>query len=196
MRRERDLRTEKTDRAIRGAFLELLLRKPVDRITVKELAERAEINKGTFYLHYRDLYDLYRRLVEETAGKIADSFDPYPDLFRAPEAFVDTFFFQQAGAMGESLTAGERALLSGRNIRFAAEYPRCFLEAFKARIYRAAPLPASEENDLRLEFLLTGMLSVLIRCRPDAWDGERRARFTARMAGVIRELFPEFCRGS
>ena len=40
------------------------------------------------------------------------------------------------------------------------------------------------------------MLSVLIRRRPDAWDGERRARFTARMAGVIRELFPEFCRGS
>ena len=187
MRKERDLRAEKTDRAIRGAFLELLL---------KELAERAEINKGTFYLHYRDLYDLYRRLVEETAGKIADSFDPYPDLFRAPEAFVDTFFFQQAGAMGESLTAGERALLSGRNIRFAAEYPRCFLEAFKARHYRAAPLPASEENDHRLEFLLTGMLSVLIRCRSDAWDGERRARFTARMAGVIRELFPEFCRGS
>ena len=35
--------------------------------SLKELAERAEINKGTFYLHYRDLYDLYRRLVEEQA---------------------------------------------------------------------------------------------------------------------------------
>ena len=57
-----------------------------------ELAERAEINKGTFYLHSRDIYDLYRQLVAETAGKTADRFDPYPDLFEAPELSLCTFF--------------------------------------------------------------------------------------------------------
>ena len=47
-----DLRVKKTERAIRKAFYELMLEKPIPKITVKELAERAEINKTTFYAHY------------------------------------------------------------------------------------------------------------------------------------------------
>ena len=195
MERERDLRAERTDRAIRGAFLELILKKPVDRITVKELAERAEINKGTFYLHYRDIYDLYRRMVAEAAGRVADRFDPYPDLLRAPEEFVRTFLFAQVEHLGEDLTGGERALLAARNIRYAPEYPRCFLDAFRTRIYRVGELEPCEENDLRLDFLLTGMLSILIQHRPSGgWEAERRERVVSLLAPVIRELFPELCR--
>ena len=40
-----DLRTAKTERAIRSAFLELRAKKPLERITVKELCQRAEIHK-------------------------------------------------------------------------------------------------------------------------------------------------------
>lgn len=53
-----DLRTAKTERAIRSAFLELRAKKPLERITVKELCQRAEIHKSTFYDHYEDLYAL------------------------------------------------------------------------------------------------------------------------------------------
>ena len=53
-----DLREIKTQRSIRNAFLQLRSEKPLERIRVKELAELAEISKGTFYLHYHDVYDL------------------------------------------------------------------------------------------------------------------------------------------
>ena len=43
-----DLRYTKTEKAIRKTFHELLQEKDIRRITVKELAERAEINKTTF----------------------------------------------------------------------------------------------------------------------------------------------------
>ena len=43
-----DLRIKKTKRAIRRAFAELIKEKPMEKITVKEIAERAEINKTTF----------------------------------------------------------------------------------------------------------------------------------------------------
>ena len=46
-----DLRQKKTLAAIRTAFLELLGKKPLEKITVKELAEKAQISKATFYLH-------------------------------------------------------------------------------------------------------------------------------------------------
>ena len=59
----RDLRVIKTQRAIHDAFLSLLRTKPLAKISVTELARIAEINKGTFYLHYRDIYDLYHALL-------------------------------------------------------------------------------------------------------------------------------------
>ena len=46
-----DIRVKKTKRAIQKAFVALLREKPIEKITVKEIAERAEINKTTFYSH-------------------------------------------------------------------------------------------------------------------------------------------------
>ena len=50
-----DIRIEKTERAIRNAFLELRAAKPLEKITVKELCSLACINKSTFYSHYEDI---------------------------------------------------------------------------------------------------------------------------------------------
>lgn len=50
-----DLREKKTKRNIRNAFIELRSKKPLERISIKELAE---ISKATFYLHYKDIYFL------------------------------------------------------------------------------------------------------------------------------------------
>ena len=57
-----DKRPEKTKRGIINAFLLLRAKKPLEKITVKELAELAEINKATFYLHYHDIYELSESL--------------------------------------------------------------------------------------------------------------------------------------
>ena len=60
-----DLRIEKTERGIKNAFIELRSRKPLEKITVKELCESARINKSTFYAHYKDIYDLSDAMEEE-----------------------------------------------------------------------------------------------------------------------------------
>ena len=46
-----DLRTEKTESSIINAFIELRAKKPLEKITVKELCQLARINKSTFYAH-------------------------------------------------------------------------------------------------------------------------------------------------
>ena len=63
MEQKSDLRVTKTRRPIKAAFLELVQTKPGQKITVTELAKRAEISKGTFYLHYLDIYNLYNQMV-------------------------------------------------------------------------------------------------------------------------------------
>ena len=58
-----DKRVIKTLEGIEKAFLELLSVKPVEKVTVTELADLARINKGTFYLHYQDIPDLYSKIM-------------------------------------------------------------------------------------------------------------------------------------
>lgn len=65
-----DLREKKTERAITNAFLSLRSKKPLERITIKELTELAEISKATFYLHYKDIYDLSEQMQSNVIEKI------------------------------------------------------------------------------------------------------------------------------
>ena len=70
-----DLRTRKTLTAIRNAFIKLRSHKPLEKITVKELTNEAQISKATFYLHYQDVYDLssamQNEVIESVFGNIA-----------------------------------------------------------------------------------------------------------------------------
>lgn len=68
-----DLRKKKTLRAISNAFLQLRAKKPLEKITVKELCQMAEISKATFYLHYRDIFDLSETLQQETVTNVFHS---------------------------------------------------------------------------------------------------------------------------
>ena len=195
MEQKSDLRVTKTRRLIKATFLELVQAKPVQKITVTELAKRAEISKGTFYLHYLDIYDLYNQMVEETMAKIAGSFDPYPDLFSAPESFVRTFLFSQVEPLGLSLSAGERALLTEKNMQSCSKYPQCFLDGFKEQIYQVGALARCEENDIKIDFLLTGMLSLVVKYRPLTAGDQKKMDFIVQFLSlIIRDTFPEFYR--
>lgn len=75
-----DRRSAKTKRAIRKAFLELLKHKNINRISVVEISELADLGRGTFYLHYKDVYDLMEQLENElicNLEKLYDASFPY-----------------------------------------------------------------------------------------------------------------------
>lgn len=65
-----DLRQKKTIRSIQNAFLRLRSEKEIERIRIKEIIELAEISKGTFYLHYHDIYDLAEQMQNEVINKV------------------------------------------------------------------------------------------------------------------------------
>lgn len=68
--KKEDLRVRKTRKAIHNAFKEMICEMDYDQITIKELTQRAQINRKTFYLHYASLDDL----LEEFQEEIADHF--------------------------------------------------------------------------------------------------------------------------
>lgn len=72
-----DLRYTKTEISLKNSMIKLLAEKPVKKISIVELCRNAEVNKSTFYLHYRDIYDYYDHLIETVANEIAFIFAKY-----------------------------------------------------------------------------------------------------------------------
>ena len=93
-----DIRVKKTKRAIQKAFIDLLREKPIEKITVKEIAERAEINKTTFYSHYETLDALIAEMERQTVQLVCDNMRGAQQLLDEPETFVQEMFasLQQA----------------------------------------------------------------------------------------------------
>ena len=71
-----DHRTRVTKMLIRKAFMELLAKKPIQSISIKELCETASINRGTFYKHYTDIYDLLHKMEEEMLTDFQAALEP------------------------------------------------------------------------------------------------------------------------
>ncbi len=94
-----DLRVKKTKNSIINAFLTLRAHKPLEKITVKELSELAMINKATFYLHYKDIYDLSESLETQVVQSVLESISHPEYLFTNLPAFVkeltDSYFAQR-----------------------------------------------------------------------------------------------------
>lgn len=59
-----DLRITRTKQLIKNAFLDLIDEHGFEAVTVKAITERACINRGTFYSHYADKFDLMEKLIE------------------------------------------------------------------------------------------------------------------------------------
>ena len=65
---KQDRRKERTEKEILNGLIALMQEKSMKNISVRELAERIDINRSTFYLHYTDIYDLIGKNRKSTGG--------------------------------------------------------------------------------------------------------------------------------
>ena len=63
-------RNTESKKRIKQAFVELLNEKNFESLTISDIARQAEINRGTFYLHYLDKYDLMDKLEFECISEL------------------------------------------------------------------------------------------------------------------------------
>ena len=72
--------TEQTKTNLRRAFWQLYEQKPIQKITVKQITDLAGYNRGTFYLYFKDVYDLLddieNKVLEVIGGMMRDLLPP------------------------------------------------------------------------------------------------------------------------
>lgn len=73
-----DRRQKRSRDALRKAFLELIEEKDFSRITVTEIAERADRDRKTFYLHYSSIDDLVDELLYEEIEQAIERLEKLP----------------------------------------------------------------------------------------------------------------------
>ncbi len=150
-------RVRKTKRAIRNAFAALLAEKDVNQITVKDIAERADINRKTFYNHYRGVY----QVMDEIENSIVDDFDL---MLREASGSID---LRNPAMIYEKLTQllqkdidfyGNLLCMNGNNSLRDKLFSRLKAHAL---VSMQARLPiAQQELELGIHFTFSGLMSV------------------------------------
>lgn len=158
------VRTEKTDRrilrtkrAIRSAFAHLLSTKELTEITVKEIADAADINRKTFYSYYRDV----DHIVDEIENEVVHAFDGILKKVDFKVALKNPcrIFQGLTAVIGSDLDFYGRLLMADRRSGFAGKV----VSALKARVKASFSTQfevASDKLDLMLEYAISGMFAV------------------------------------
>ena len=136
-----DQREIKTKRAIKNAFLMLRAQKPIEKITIRELAALAEISKATFYLHYQ--------IGKEVLTNILNSISRPENVLEKPDVFtreITTAFFSQINLI-QLLFSGSQAHI----------LPDLVDSSIREYIYRLKPeYTDNMQFNIRLSMLIKG----------------------------------------
>lgn len=120
LKSENDRRAIRTKKMIRKALSELIEEKGLNNISITDLTTRADINRGTFYLHYTDKYDLLEKVEDEIMKEIQEQTkgidyinmmnidvvnEPIPFIIKLFEYFKENANFMKAilGPKGDPL---------------------------------------------------------------------------------------------
>ena len=165
-----DRRSRRTSNALTAALIARLKETPLKNITVTELAERADVNRATFYVHFQDVYDMFDQVKLEFCDICRDLVDAHShelarnenrpfleDIFRYFAANEDAF----ATIFGENADGaffGE-VIDVVRDRYLAAVSP---LDKVK-RDARADPALGEALCNYQFDFLVSGIVSMLRR---------------------------------
>lgn len=73
-----DRRIRKTKSQLKQGLAQLMMKKSINEISVKELVQTVDINRSTFYLHYSDIYSLLDEIEEELLNEIRHIIETHP----------------------------------------------------------------------------------------------------------------------
>lgn len=156
---EQDIRIVKTKKSIRDALFQLLETKPLNKISISELAEVACINRKTFYAHYSSIEDILAELEDE----IVVSIDEYLKECIISEYGLNPYYFVQfINSIYTSNPEFYENIVSIRNYHFFAEKLKSL---FKKQVLLSLDNIPEERKiivNLQLEFIISGVAAIYI----------------------------------
>ena len=108
------------------ALADLLQEKPLEKITVTDVVARADINRGTFYAHYRDIPDVVDYLIQQTFSSILDALssqdDPAANISHTLLAQIQTILEEDLNLYKKILRSNVAPQMQNRLVAIVEEY--------------------------------------------------------------------------
>ncbi len=146
-----ELRIQKTRSGIEKAYLELLHEKEFSKITVTMISSRAQINKSTFYRHYKDILDLHEVVMKRYIRDRLESFDYYSLIFSDCRTFLTRFTHDTE--LDPRFWAP--FLEFNQNDRFLSFVGEVLFDVFKEKLFSVGNLERSTYNEQKIELFVT-----------------------------------------
>lgn len=186
--KKNDRRSRRTRNALTTALMELLREKPLNAITVTELTALADVNRGTFYVHYRDVYDMYDQVkadVCEVFKELVEAHSKEIALDEQRDLILDVLRYFESNDAVLAVCLGPN--VDGTFFEEIAEVLRVgCLEAIKTHTdVFGADVSKVDETDLMLynyqfNFLAFGIVGVL-----RSWLTEGHERSAEEMTDIV-----------
>ncbi|MDU1453787.1 MAG: TetR/AcrR family transcriptional regulator [Paeniclostridium sordellii] len=151
-----------TNLKIRSAFSDLLNEKGINNLTVSDITRKANINRGTFYLHYIDKYDLLEQLENEVLESTKAIFFKYNK-----ENDNDLISFQSVLESLEYVKSNfnlVKGLIEGGDIKFVDKFKDIIRHTLQIKIEKSDILHYKKHNLPKKyadEILLCSIVSVI-----------------------------------
>lgn len=179
-----DRRTLYTKNSIHDAYMDLIKEKPSDKISITELCQRADINRGTFYLHYNTVEDVSGEIIDEmfenaiafvkTQGERNDRQLSVSDIYF--EAMTKSYFFKIT--MQKDIPHFLSILLSD------SVYANAIKDSFHNSVSKNQKLNKMEE-ELLYRFIIGGIYAVQLWLAQDDSNLKEKNHF---VDGLITSL--------
>lgn len=83
-----DRRVRRTQQALQDALIQLILEKGYDAVTIKEITDRADLGRTTFYLHFSDKEELFMHAIDAICEEFIEKHETLLDMIDDPKTAV------------------------------------------------------------------------------------------------------------
>ncbi|OQA07199.1 MAG: DNA-binding transcriptional repressor AcrR [Firmicutes bacterium ADurb.Bin373] len=176
MRKEKiDRRVKYTRMVLKESFINLLEKKDISQISIKEICEDADVNRSTFYAHYNDQYDLIAKIQNELFADIEMHLSAYIQsdmpVIPAVDMVVQIFECIRENARLCKLLLSEGGDLNFQKRVFMLVYEKIISDLTKSGVV------SKEDAEYIYAFTLTGCIGVIQKWLDD--DMNKSPRFMA-----------------
>lgn len=105
-----DRRIVRTKQMLRDALIDLIDERGLEGLTVRDLTQRAGLNRGTFYLHYKDIQDLLEQSKEEVLKGLTDAVTKAANCRKSHEEIIAEAGMAEGGEGKQPLTPHHTAV--------------------------------------------------------------------------------------
>ena len=180
----------KTRRKLQTSLTQLMQQKPFQEISVRELAEQADINRGTFYLHYHDVNEMVRSIEKELLQSLRNIIHAHTDSTQEPKQRMHAILTDLYQFLEENNEICAALLSPNGDIAFVAklqEYVQnsCLQEWLDAQQNHPDAVE-QEQFHLQTAFIVSGCVGL---CRtwlhrpPNPFTATEMAAFTEQLIG-------------